>query len=225
MDTEIIDKTQGYVLMWRSLMDTIIFKNENLWQVYSWCLFRANHRQVDEMPGLKKVHLNPGQFITSTRRASDALHVSVPTLYEYLSLLESEHLIERQPNTRYSVITILNWEELQHPERFSEHKLYNKLYTDNAHKAFRTLKTEDKSIEKSISFDEDSLISLSEEFQVPKAFVYSKVDDLKSYCQSTGKTYKDYYSTLRSWVKKDALTIRKEAVNGNKKHGVDYSEL
>ena len=126
-----IDKSQGYVLFWRSLKDTVIFRNAKLWQAYSWCLFRANYKPTEELPGLEKVYLRAGQFITSTRHAAEALHISVATLYGYFSLLESEHLIERKGTTKYTVITIQSWDELQNPERKSEHKLEHKLDTDN----------------------------------------------------------------------------------------------
>lgn len=118
-----IDKTQGYVLFWRSIMDSVVFKNPKMWRVYSWCLFRANYTVKEELPGLHKVNLVPGQFITSTRHAAEALDISVTTLYEYLHLLEFEHIIERTSTSKYTVITIQNWNELQHPERTGEHKL------------------------------------------------------------------------------------------------------
>jgi DNA-binding transcriptional regulator YhcF (GntR family) len=105
-------------------------------------MFRANYTIQEELPGLHKVNLVPGQFITSTRRAAEAMRISVTTLYEYLTLLESEHLIERRANNRYTVITIQNWNELQHPERKSERKLDTKLDTEN------TLNTKEAAISK-----------------------------------------------------------------------------
>jgi hypothetical protein len=57
---------------------------------------------------------------------------------------------------------------------------------------------------------EDDIESLAQEFDVPVSFIYSKVDDLKSYCEYQGKKYKNYKMALRSFVKRDALKIRKE---------------
>lgn len=86
-------------------------------------MFRANYTAQTELPGLHEVNLEPGQFITSTRRAAEALDISVTTLYEYLNILEFEHFIERKACTKYTVITIRSWDQLQHPERKGEHKL------------------------------------------------------------------------------------------------------
>ena len=61
------------------------------------------------------------------------------------------------------------------------------------------------------SITEEDIQNIVIEYQVTKAFVLSKIDDIKNYCQSKGKYYKDYLATLRNWVKKDAIEIRKEA--------------
>jgi hypothetical protein len=66
---------------------------------------------------------------------------------------------------------------------------------------------------------EDFFQELAEANQVPVEFVQSKYQDLVDYCESTGKTYKDYAAALRSWVKKDALKVRMEAYKPNYSRG------
>lgn len=60
---------------------------------------------------------------------------------------------------------------------------------------------------------------IAENYQVPLGFVLSKWDDIQNYCASTGKKYKDYKATLRNWVKKDSMQIRKEE-HGKSKIGI-----
>lgn len=62
---------------------------------------------------------------------------------------------------------------------------------------------------------------ICKDYQVPESFVRSKMDDIKNYTASTGKKYKDYTATLRNWVKKDSLKIRKEAATHESKRGID----
>lgn len=50
---------------------------------------------------------------------------------------------------------------------------------------------------------------IAEDYQVPVSFVESKWEDVVQYCGSTGKHYRDYYLTLRNWVKKDSLNEKK----------------
>lgn len=54
------------------------------------------------------------------------------------------------------------------------------------------------------------------DYSVPLAFVLSKWDDLENYCLSKGKTYQDYYRTLRDWVKRDAIDIKKGGSHGKR---------
>lgn len=54
---------------------------------------------------------------------------------------------------------------------------------------------------------QDVIGKIAEDYRLPLAFVASKADDLKNYCASHGKTYKDYSAALRNWVKKDAEKI------------------
>lgn len=68
--------------------------------------------------------------------------------------------------------------------------------------SFRRKSLEDITVE-----DLDEIAAL---YRAPRSFVDSKLDDLYNYCEKTGKTYKDYKAALRDWVKKDALSIRKE---------------
>jgi hypothetical protein len=68
---------------------------------------------------------------------------------------------------------------------------------------------------------EEDIISIAQDYQVPESFVRSKIDDIKNYTESTGKKYKDYTATLRNWVKRDSLTLRKEASTHESKRGID----
>lgn len=68
----------------------------------------------------------------------------------------------------------------------------------------------EKTFSKIEDLDEEQIRDIAKEYQVPEAFVISKIDDLKNYCESTGKKYKNYRSTLKQWVKRDAIGIRKE---------------
>jgi len=63
--------------------------------------------------------------------------------------------------------------------------------------------------------DED-IEKISQDYKVPREFILSKIDDIKNYCASKGKRYKDYLATLRDWVKRDAINIKKEAYGRSK---------
>lgn len=51
---------------------------------------------------------------------------------------------------------------------------------------------------------------IAQRYNVPIEFVRSKYDDMVNWAESNGKQKKDWIATLRNWVKKDAVQIRKE---------------
>lgn len=57
---------------------------------------------------------------------------------------------------------------------------------------------------------EVDLVDISERYRIPLPFVESKYDDLRNWCEATGKKYKDYRAALINWVKKDAQKLALE---------------
>lgn len=62
----------------------------------------------------------------------------------------------------------------------------------------------------------DEMQRICEDYQVPMVFVESKWDDIENYCLAHGKIYRDYYRTLRDWVKRDSIKLKQEAKNGKR---------
>lgn len=60
----------------------------------------------------------------------------------------------------------------------------------------------------------EQIQQISKDYKVPIPFVLSKIDDIKNYCASTGKTYKNYIATLRHWVKKDSINLKTNQKRG-----------
>ncbi len=89
----------------------------------------------------------------------------------------------------------------------------------NKEKELVLLKGKYSSVE---SLGEVEFQQIAQDYQVPIEFVRSKYDDLVNYVPNKpGNPYKDYFATLRNWVKKEALQIRKEANDHVSKRGID----
>jgi hypothetical protein len=67
---------------------------------------------------------------------------------------------------------------------------------------------------KGLTEQSPEVVGLTEDFDVPVAFVWSKRDDLESYCKASGRRYKDYLAALRTFVKRDALKIKSDQQKG-----------
>lgn len=69
------------------------------------------------------------------------------------------------------------------------------------------IRTDKKREEAHSSLDditEEVCQQIAKDYNLPLAFVVSKLDDLRNYCASKGKTYRNYIAALRNWVKRDA---------------------
>lgn len=62
---------------------------------------------------LLMVSKNKGEWAGGRRQLAKLTNINENTLKDVLERLEKEHLITRQPNTRYTVITICNWTKYQ----------------------------------------------------------------------------------------------------------------
>jgi DNA-binding PadR family transcriptional regulator len=75
------------------------------------------------------------------------------------------------------------------------------------------------------SIGPDELQEVAQNYQVPVSFVQSKYDDMVNWHESTGKVRKNWLATLRNFVKSDAIKIRKEVSNVDRKRGIDASGI
>lgn len=138
-----IDKSKGYIIVWRSILETPLWTNPKLQRLFFWVLLRANYKTKEVFPTTEKIMLQPGQFVTSYPHISKELRISVGSVKTYLDLLKSENIIETKPTNKYTVITIQNWNELQNPEKKNESKVKTErkqTETDNTDNTFNSKK-------------------------------------------------------------------------------------
>lgn len=138
-----------------------------------------------------------------------------PTRY-----VEEKSLIEENPNKEYCLKDpgLANAKPLLSQYSIEENRIEQNSIEENRGGQKR------KKYSSVDDLSEEDFVLLANDYQVPTAFVKSKHEDLVNYQKSTGKTYKDYLATLRNWVKKDAIQIRKEA-NANIKRGIDARNI
>ena len=134
-----IDKSQGSVLMWRSIMNTVIWSNPKLSRLYHWIMYRANWESNEVFPTANnKITVKPGQFVTSLDKVAEVIGSnSKSTATAYLDLLIAERRIELKKTNKYTVITVKDWKWLQEIEDKIENKLETnrkQTETDNIYK-------------------------------------------------------------------------------------------
>ena len=107
----------GWVKMHRKLLKSMVFSNEGLLKVWVWCLLKANHEKewvsIRTGRGSTEVEIRPGQFIYGRKTAAKELRMKERTVYDRMLKLENAQNLAIQPNTHYSVISIVNWDGYQ----------------------------------------------------------------------------------------------------------------
>jgi len=114
MGTDFYD---GWVCLHRKIIDSMVFQNEGLLKVWIWCLAKANH-EIKWVPimtgrGSSIVKVEPGQFIFGRKTAAKELKMKESTVQDRMKILQKHQNIVMQPNSHYSIITIMNWKRYQ----------------------------------------------------------------------------------------------------------------
>lgn len=104
---------EGYIKLYRKLIDSPVFENEKLLKIWIWCLCRANHTDTEAIVGLQKIILKKGQFAYGLLKASAELGIPKSTLDRNLRALETFEMIKIKTGNKFSVITVENWGKYQ----------------------------------------------------------------------------------------------------------------
>ena len=118
-----MEKEKGWVKIHRKLLENPISSKPEYFSVWVHLLLMANHKPTSFIWNYKKQELKEGQLLTGLKALSRETGVSQGTLYRILKYLEREGQIKMQTTTKYTVITILNWEKYQENEKQNEMKM------------------------------------------------------------------------------------------------------
>lgn len=108
---------EGWIKLHRKLLNSRVFQNKDLLRVFLWCLLKASHREewvpVKTGRGETEVHLKPGQFIYGRKKAAKKLKMPQSSVRNRIEKLKNIGNLDIQPDTHYTIITIINWETYQ----------------------------------------------------------------------------------------------------------------
>lgn len=110
-------KNQGWIKLYRKSLDSQIWQNPHLWQLWCYCLLRANHKtawvSVKTGKGETQVRLQPGQFIFGRFEAAKTLKATPSGTYKRLQKLKKAENLTTQNCVHYTLVTVNNWESYQ----------------------------------------------------------------------------------------------------------------
>ena len=112
---------KGYVKLYRQIVDDDVWRDARKLKLWILCLTKANHKENTITIGNQVINIKPGQFVTGREelayeynRGSTAKNmVTSISLYKWLENFQKTQKIYIKKTTKYSVVTILNWDKYQ----------------------------------------------------------------------------------------------------------------
>ena len=104
---------EGYIKLYRKIIESPVFQNERLLKAFIWCLAKATHKEREEIVGIKCVRLQKGQFVCGRKKAAEELGFPESTTWRYMKALESFGILDIKSNSKFSIVTVVNWEKYQ----------------------------------------------------------------------------------------------------------------
>ena len=117
----------GYVKAYRKMMNWRWWSNSDTVKVFMYILFRANLKE-SYFDG--KV-IPRGSFVTSRKTIAHDCYISEQTTRTILNRLKSTNEITMSTTSKYTVITVVNYEEYQGTNQVSNQQLTNNQPTTN----------------------------------------------------------------------------------------------
>lgn len=195
---------QGWVRFHRKSMDSSVWKNPNVWFVWSWCLLRANHKENSFPFNGIDILIKPGQFITGRKKAHNELPSLSPQQWRTaMAYLKSTSRITIKTTNKYSLVTIVNWLDYQTDNHQTNQPVTNKQPTNN--QQITTNKNEKKEEnEKNKPVASDKPFSFEEEIQKLKEGTRKDYKIIALYWKKKGwrfENQKQFNSALKRELK------------------------
>ena len=110
-------KLSGYIQVHRKLKHSLVFQDPYYLKLWLWLLFRARYKRGTVLIGNQVIQLEIGQLIWGREEASAELNQglkgknqrSTSTWETYLKTLEKMGKLTRQPNNKFTLVTICNY--------------------------------------------------------------------------------------------------------------------
>jgi len=184
---------EGWIKLHRKVLDNGILKDQMAWTIFSWLML--------------KVDRTTGKKITGRFWASQELGIKPITFYKGLRRLEKKwKVVTLRVTGKATEVSLINWHKYQ-----SSNTSDNTSVTHEEHISNTLQEVENKELRREKDTSQNYLLTIPktdlEEFThtfiCTDRQVISKGQQLYDYCQSNGKTYKDYKAFLRNALRKD----------------------
>ena len=102
---------QGFIKLYRKLQENQFYKNSEAVHLWIHLLFSASYEDNVFYYKNTKINVKRGQLITGRKKLAYETGIKESNIYRLLKMYENEHQIEQQTTNKYSIITILSFDD------------------------------------------------------------------------------------------------------------------
>lgn len=186
-----------------------MFQNEKLFKIFIWCLLKASHKEHEQLIGLQKITLQPGQFIYGRLKASKELKIKESTVNKYMRWLKDDEIINIKSNNKFSVITIVNWALYQFEDEENNSKSNSNV----------TTKEQQRNTNKNVkNVKNDKNKDICGASPQKHKFIPPTLEEIKVYCQERNNNvdperFFNFYESKNWMVGKNKMSKWKAAIS------------
>lgn len=107
--------SNGYILLWRKSLDSLVWTDAKFWRLWSWCLLRASWKERTVLLGRTPVRLQPGDLATTLAEAAAHTGLSQKEVRSCLALGQKTGCLRVRGTARGTQVSIVRWQEYQRP--------------------------------------------------------------------------------------------------------------
>jgi len=173
----------GYIKLHRKLLDNCISTRPEYLALWVTLLLMANHAENSFIWNDEKITIRAGQLLTGLKQLSKKTGIAQTTVYRILKFLENEKQIEQHKTTKFTILTIVQWDAYQHNEQQSGKQTENKRKTNGKQTETNNNDNNDK--------NEDKYNTFIQKFNSLRGTKYKFSIEVKKLYDFWNKTFSD----------------------------------
>lgn len=195
-------ENKGFVSLWRCITEWEWYADVNTFKLFMHCLLKANYKNKS----WQGIEIKRGSFITSLDNLAFETGLTKMQVRTAIKKLKLTHEITCETTSRYSTITVNNYNLYQQSNTQDNTQITYKQHTDNIRV---TLTNNDNNVNN----ENNILLGNTKN----KNFIIPSLDEIKNYCierdnNIDANRFYDYYSSKGWMVGKNKMKDWKAAI-------------
>jgi uncharacterized phage protein (TIGR02220 family) len=103
----------GYIKLWRKIIETSFFKKPNALQLAIYLLLEANHKPYQMIYDNQELTIGRGQLTTGLFKMQEHTGLSIQNIRTSLKILVNSQFLTKKSTSKLTIITLCNYNEYQ----------------------------------------------------------------------------------------------------------------